>query len=68
MLIEDHKNRERKRQGWEAVEPSWTAANITAPATTSRKSLAGGLYVSASSWQDAPTGPPKYWTCLYAQR
>jgi len=27
-------------------------------ACTSDKETCGGLFVSASSWQDAPTGPP----------
>ena len=27
-------------------------------ASTSRKETCGGIYVSASSWQDAPTAPP----------
>lgn len=39
---------------------AWTAAKVTAPASSSKKSLAGGLYVSASSWQDCPTGPPTF--------
>ena len=46
-----------QRQGW-GDNSAWTAATVTAPASTSTKSLAGGLYVSASSWQDCPTGPP----------
>ena len=27
-------------------------------ASTTKVETCGGLYVSASSWQDAPTGPP----------
>jgi hypothetical protein len=37
---------------------AWKKAVISEPAKSSSKSLAGGIYVSASSWQDAPQGPP----------
>ena len=37
---------------------AWKKAAISDPAKSSSKSLAGGIYVSASSWQDAPTAPP----------
>ena len=29
-------------------------------ASTNRKETCGGCYVSASDWQDAPTGPPRF--------
>ena len=45
----------KSKQGSKA----WKKAVISDPAKTSKKALAGGLYVSASSWQDAPTAPPK---------
>ena len=47
------------KQGWSKDVAAWDEANIVAPATTSKATTAGGLYVSASAWQDAPTGPPK---------
>jgi hypothetical protein len=37
---------------------AWKKAVISEPAKSSSKALAGGIYVSASSWQDAPTAPP----------
>lgn len=37
---------------------AWKAAVISGPAKSSTKALAGGIYVRASSWQDAPQGPP----------
>ena len=37
---------------------AWKKAVISDPAKSSSKALAGGIYVSASSWQDAPTAPP----------
>jgi len=39
---------------------NWVNKNIRMVATVSRKETCGGLYVSASSWQDAPTGPPSF--------
>ena len=39
---------------------NWVNKNIRMDATVSRKETCGGLYVSASSWQDAPTGPPSF--------
>jgi len=47
------------RQGHSMKVEAWDQANIVAPATSSKVTTAGGLYVSASAWQDAPTGPPK---------
>jgi hypothetical protein len=44
----------KSKQGSKA----WKAAVISGPAKSSTKALAGGLYTSASSWQDAPQGPP----------
>ena len=40
--------------------PPWKKARITMPATKTSdvRYDSGGLYVSASSWQDCPTGPP----------
>ena len=40
--------------------PPWKRARITMPATKTSdvRCASGGLYVSASSWQDCPTGPP----------
>lgn len=46
-------------QGSSMKVEAWDQANIVAPATTSKATTDGGLYVSASAWQDAPTGPPK---------
>ena len=45
-------------QGWSKDVKAWDQANIVAPASASKATTAGGLYVSASAWQDAPTGPP----------
>jgi len=41
---------------------AWTAAKVTAPAflSTYQDHNGGGQYVSASSWQDYPTGPPTF--------
>jgi len=39
---------------------AWKKAVISDPAKSSSKALAGGIYVSASSWQDAPQGPPQW--------
>ena len=41
---------------------AWTAAKVTAPACISayQDHNGGGQYVSASSWQDCPTGPPTF--------
>ena len=39
---------------------NWVNKNIRMVATISRRETCGGLYVSASSWQDAPTGPPSF--------
>lgn len=47
------------RQGHSMKVEAWDQANVVAPATLSKVTTAGGLYVSASAWQDAPTGPPK---------
>ena len=60
LLPDDFKieNQGRRKQGWDSVVPAWTFANIQAPATTFYSNIGAGLYVSASSWQDAPTGPP----------
>jgi hypothetical protein len=33
---------------------------ISSMMTISTFALAGGMYVSASSWQDAPQGPPNF--------
>ena len=48
-----------QRQGW-GDNPAWTTATVTAPAHISKYQdhNGGGQYVSASSWQDCPTGPP----------
>ena len=48
-----------RSQGY-SDNPAWTAAKVTAPATASayKDHSGAGLYVSASSWQDCPTGPP----------
>lgn len=45
-------------QGASMKVEAWDQANIVAPAMQSTATTAGGLYVSASAWQDAPTGPP----------
>lgn len=52
-------NRDIKKQGY-GDNFAWTLARVTAPATISdyQDHNGGGLYVSASSWQDCPTGPP----------
>jgi len=47
---------EQKRQGY-GDNFSWTLCRISMPFTISDFCTAGGLYVSASSWQDPPTGP-----------
>jgi len=41
---------------------AWTQARVTAPASISayQDHNGGGQYVSASSWQDCPTGPPTF--------
>jgi len=44
----------KSKQGSKA----WKKAVISYPAKSSSKALAGGIYVRASSWQDAPTAPP----------
>jgi len=48
-----------KCQGY-GDNPAWTLATVTAPASISdcQDHNGGGQYVSASSWQDCPTGPP----------
>jgi len=49
------------KQGWSKDVKAWDDANIVAPVLTTSdvRCDAGGLYVGASNWQDAPTGPPK---------
>jgi len=48
----------QRRQGFGA-NSGWTKTIVSAPATTStyHDHNGGGQYVSASSWQDPPTGP-----------
>jgi hypothetical protein len=43
---------------FKAPSKNWVNKNIKMVACTTKVETCGGLYVSASSWQDAPTGPP----------
>jgi len=59
-LAQLKKGCKRKLSKSEQRSRAWKKAAISEPAKFSSKALSGGIYVRASSWQDAPQGPPQW--------